>query len=146
MRGSFIISLLKRNKLEFIWNKLRLRKPKFRGFYLNWLESHAEGDFHVEFSLMSQKPTLSPTATRCDVCYRLFKGRDMGDLSWGLIHLHHNAMPIKHTSDTKVVGIISLGTSATFAQYFLPFPVKLWFVGSMKQHPGGHRFHSNEEV
>jgi len=146
MRDSCIISLLKWNKLEFTRNTLRLRKPKFLGFYLRWLEGYAEGDFHVEFSLMAQTPTLTPTATRCDDFYRLFKGRDMGDLSRGLIHLHDKAIPRKRTSDTKDVGIISLKTSAPFTRYFWPFPVELWFVGSLQQHPGGHRSHSYEEV
>jgi hypothetical protein len=30
---------------------------------------------------MAQTPTLTPAATGCDDFYRLFKGRDMGDLS-----------------------------------------------------------------
>jgi len=77
-------------------------------FYLRWLEGYAEGDFYVEFSLMAQTPTLTPTATRCEDLYRLLKGRDMGDLSQGLIHLHDNAIPKNRTSDTKDVGIISL--------------------------------------
>jgi len=65
---------------ETSWNspEIRLRKQKFRGFCLRWLESYAEGDFHVEFSLMAQTPTLTPTATRCYDFYRLFKGRDIG--------------------------------------------------------------------
>jgi hypothetical protein len=104
-----MISLLKRNKLEFTGNTLRVRKQKFRGFYLRWLEVYAEGDFYVEFSVMAQTPTLTPTATRCDDLYRLLKGRDMGgDLSQGLIHLHDNAIPKNRTSDTKDVRIISL--------------------------------------
>jgi hypothetical protein len=108
MKRICIISLLKRNKLELTGNTLRVRKQKFRGFYLRWLEGYAEGDFYVEFSLMAQTPTLTPTATRCDDLYRLLKGRDMGDLSQGLIHLHDNAIPKNRTSDTKNVGIISL--------------------------------------
>jgi hypothetical protein len=74
---------------------------KIRGFCLRWLEGYAEEDFHAEYSLMAQTPTLTPAATRCDDFYRLFKGRDMGDLSRGLIHLHDNAIPKKPDFEHK---------------------------------------------
>jgi hypothetical protein len=82
----------------------------------------------LNLCLMTQHSTQTPAATPCDDCYRLFTGRDVGDVSRGLILQHDNVIPKKRTSDTEFVAVISLGTSAPFTQYSWPFPVELWFV------------------